>query len=338
MTMKRIVPVLALLALVAAACAGEPGPAAPQTYRVMVDGPSTAGANIQLSAFFPAALRVAAGDSVVFENRSSQAPHTVTFGISADRSNAPALITTKGEFAPAAFGPCYTDVAPGPMLETCPSSPSVQPRAFRGAGYWNSGLMPPPIGSTPAAATRTAVAIDPGTPAGSYRFVCLLHPFMTGTLEVVADGATRPTPAQVGDRSDRSIRQAIAAAATLDAPSPAAGEVAAGWGDRIAAVNRFGPAEISVRAGQAVTWKTMSPYEPHTITFQSPFSSAEDPKALIPLGPKSGSAYAGGVASSGFIGEGPFPTTTFSLVFTKPGTYSYVCILHPGMSGVVRVA
>jgi plastocyanin len=114
--------------------------------------------------------------------------------------------------------------------------------------------------------------------------------------------------------------------------------VTAGWGDELVAVNRFSPVSVSVKVGDTVTWTGQSPYMPHTISFESPFRGPSDPDAFLPAGAKSGSAYSGAVAHSGTIGPPPeFPTNSFSLKFTKAGTYTYICILHPGMAGVVEV-
>jgi len=94
---------------------------------------------------------------------------------------------------------------------------------------------------------------------------------------------------------------------------------------------------MNVKVGQSVTWKVGSPEEPHTVTFESPFKTPEDPGVLTPGGARSGARYSGGFAHSGLIGAKPFATDTFSLVFTKPGTYAYGCALHPGMGGQVVV-
>ena len=56
---------------------------------------------------------------------------------------------------------------------------------------------------------------------------------------------------------------------------------------------------------------------------------------VVPPSPYDGQTY----ANSGFLGEGiPFGRE-FSLTFSQPGTYQYVCVLHEdlGMSGFVVV-
>jgi plastocyanin len=73
------------------------------------------------------------------------------------------------------------------------------------------------------------------------------------------------------------------------------------------------------------------------VTFESPFKSPEEPGTFVPGGVASGARYTKGFSNSGLFGAQPFPTDSFSLVFTRAGTYSYICVLHPGMAGQVEV-
>jgi plastocyanin len=141
----------------------------------------------------------------------------------------------------------------------------------------------------------------------------------------------------VATRAKRQASVALQAAAAMAEPAPPAGDpaVTAGWGNYVTAVNRFSPAVLNIKAGQTVTWKGASLAEPHTVTFDSPFKTPEDAGVFTPGGARAGARYSGGFAHSGLIGAKPFPAETFSLVFTKPGTYPYVCVLHPGMAGQV---
>jgi len=69
----------------------------------------------------------------------------------------------------------------------------------------------------------------------------------------------------------------------------------------------FEPTKVRIRAGDAVLWHNPGDLG-HTITDK-----------------KDG-------WDSGFIGTG-----RFARVYTKPGRYPYVCVIHPGMKGVVVV-
>src|SRR5579884_3130182 len=98
---------------------------------------------------------------------------------------------------------------------------------------------------------------------------------------------------------------------------------------------QFYPNTITIDAGDTVTW-TFASLEPHTVTFlaagQATPPPPTDPSAPKPAG---GSTYdASTYTSSGFIAAG----YSYSLKFTKPGTYAYYCLLHqPEMEGTVVV-
>lgn len=70
----------------------------------------------------------------------------------------------------------------------------------------------------------------------------------------------------------------------------------------------FAPMQLSVSAGTTVTWKNADE-EPHTVTSES------------------------GAFRSGAIDGGG----SYFFKFLKPGTYKYVCSIHPQMTGMVIV-
>lgn len=334
--MRKILVILAVGALVAAGACGKSksssakGPTGPQSY--VVDADAAAPATQQIAAYFPGVLKVRPGDTITFANKSAHDPHTITFGISADHSNAPAPVINGGKnINPAEFQPCFADTSSPTM--TCPPPPAVAP-AYTGKGYWNSGWLAADLPNKSYKMTL-GTSIAPG----EYSYTCLLHPFMQGTIQVVAKDGDRLSPSAVAAAAATASRQQLANAAALKPPAATPGTVSAGYGDRIIAVMAFEPSTITIKAGETVTWKPGSLYEPHTVTFQSPFKSPGDPGATLPLGVKSGGSYTGGATSSGIFGPKPFPfpTDSFSLKFPKAGTYDYVCILHDGMKGTVTV-
>lgn len=71
----------------------------------------------------------------------------------------------------------------------------------------------------------------------------------------------------------------------------------------------FNPESLTVSANTTVKW-TNKDGVVHTVTSTTP-----------------------GQFDSGSIGNGG----TFSFTFTTPGTYSYYCVIHPDMTGVVVV-
>ena len=220
------------------------------------------------------------------------------------------------------------------------------PPVHGGRGYWNSGAVPFAIpgipNPPPAEAQRASVALSDSITPGSYHFLCLLHPFMEGTLEVVNSDGDRASPdtAARAAAAAHAIDEAAAGRITEPqaAPETRRTGISAGAGDKVTSVNTFFPASAKVKAGDTVVWKSGSLYEPHVVTFQSTFKSPQDKGALVPGGVASGKPFPGGYAHSGLFGPGPvFPADSFSLTFTRKGSYPYLCILHPGMGGVVEV-
>ena len=357
-TSRTLITAVSLsVALLGASCRGDDSPESsattttgaaasvavgPQNYTVIVDGPSTLGAeNFVLGAYFPKTLSVRPGDTVVFDNQSSNDIHTVTFGVKSDRSDQPPIVTPDGQENPAVFKPCYASDGPQPSMKSCPPQAPGTPE-FTGRGYWNSGVILPTSLPDAAGPKQATLKLDAATAPGPYTVVCLLHPFMQSTLQVVASDAERQTPDQVAGAADRELAQAKAAAAALTAPPldqpPNGVAVAASWGDQAAAINRFSPETVTIKVGQTVTWRSLSSWMPHTVSFEPPFTNPSEPNALLPAGARSGARFDGGVSHSGIFGPKPyFPVETFALTFTKAGQYPYLCLLHPGMAGTVRV-
>jgi len=336
------------LALIGTACTGagkqtstgeideDAIPVGAQTYTVDVDVPSPEGQKLQASVFLPVSLSVMPGDTVVFENRSTEAPHTVTFlPKDAPPPEPYPLVTKTGTANPLLFAPCYTATAPAAGAEACPEAPAAVPPVYAGTGFWSSGALAP---TTAAGAPHSvSLTVAPNIEPGSYNYTCALHPKMSGVLDVVASADLRRSTAATAKKAQRQRRAVLAGAAQLAEPAVNGAVVNAGWGDATFAVNKFSPAEVRAKAGQTVTWKATS-FEPHTVTFESPFLTPDDPGVLTPGGTKAGARYSGGFAHSGLVGPQPrFAGATFSLLFAKPGTYSYVCVLHPGMAGQVVV-
>ncbi|MFF3073420.1 cupredoxin family copper-binding protein [Kitasatospora sp. NPDC057904] len=93
-----------------------------------------------------------------------------------------------------------------------------------------------------------------------------------------------------------------------DAQTPAGTPVGS---DSVAIKNfAFAPAAVTVKAGTTVTW-TNQDSEPHTVTGQNN------------TGPLNSKALTTG--------------QSYSYTFTTPGTYSYLCTIHPFMTATVTV-
>ncbi len=121
--------------------------------------------------------------------------------------------------------------------------------------------------------------------------------------------------------------------------------VIAGGGTRDLAVisNAFHPRTIEVPVGAKVTWQFQGfhnvaflgggPFPP--LEVQEGGKSYFNPQVLFPAG---GPTYEGtGYRNSG-VPTDPSRPFSYSLTFTKPGTYRYVCVIHgPAMGGTVVV-
>lgn len=94
-------------------------------------------------------------------------------------------------------------------------------------------------------------------------------------------------------------------------PSSKAAPAAPVTGNAVAIKNfAFSPATLKVKAGTTVTW-TNQDTDAHTVT----------------------SAGSGGPLHSAALAT----HATFSYTFTKPGTYAYLCTIHPFMTATVEV-
>ena len=141
-----------------------------------VDLGQSASDGVELFAMFPSTLTVTAGTRVTFSmSLQTRETHTASFG---PRSYLKPLATS---FQAPVFSP----------VATYPSSPSsiVLTPASHGNGFANTGVLDRDLG-TPL--LRRA-AIDFTSP-GVYHFVCLVHPFMHGTIIVEA----APAPVVTG--------------------------------------------------------------------------------------------------------------------------------------------
>jgi plastocyanin len=111
--------------------------------------------------------------------------------------------------------------------------------------------------------------------------------------------------------------------------------------DQALQAQAFLPTTLTINEGDTVSW-TLNAFV-HTVTF---LSGGERPADVVPSDegpllnpavafPAGGPSYDGtGFVNSGILDQ---KGATFSLTFTKPGTYNYLCLLHPGMDGKVVV-
>src|SRR3990172_3487997 len=102
--------------------------------------------------------------------------------------------------------------------------------------------------------------------------------------------------------------------------------------------------ELRVLPGDTVTWTNRGAGAPHTVSFLAdgtpPPLLAPGPGGLVIANPvvafptRGGPTWGGGTfVSSGML----MPGQSWTLTFTRPGTYEYLCLFHPSMASRVIV-
>jgi plastocyanin len=204
--------------------------------------------------------------------------------------------------------------------------------------------------------------------AGNYKFVCLIHPGMTGVVHVQN---TLPLPYTQGFYDDEAADEARAIISDADHVTENRGKrhsnesnkvvmsgemVATGGGSQYLAIMRFLQGTTVVHVGDTVEWTNLDPIEPHTVTFFNEPMGPPPPPACSPAcaitTDSDGARHAtisstspAQIVHSGFIqaarqDANGFPTvdpgvTRFRVTFNVPGTFNYLCAIHDelGMKG-----
>jgi plastocyanin len=124
----------------------------------------------------------------------------------------------------------------------------------------------------------------------------------------------------------------------------------------------YTPQNVEIKAGETVVWyvRPLVPAEPHTVTFvfdnktmingflpgnqrvynPAIIDSNDITKIYLPNANLTITGTEKNVNSGWMFPSRAVPGTssTFSVTFEKPGTYNYLCLLHPWMVGKVVVA
>jgi plastocyanin len=270
--------------------------------------------------------------------------------------------------------PCYLRSGGPPEDPTtpCAKKDQVQPRFDGRQSYYNSGVIP----YQGVDGNTFTIRIADDAELGSYLFYCAIHGLsQKSEVEIVAADTDIPSQSEV-NREVRNETNAVTkdlvrlyrdAADDLKVTLPSLDEPLEGPfaglpGSDHTAINEFIPKELTVKAGAPITWKMMG--SDHSISFNPPryFPIMEFlDTGTIRINPKLGEAAGGAVEyvepeertdeappshdggtydgtgfwSSGLIGAEPY--LEYTMRITKPGTYSYACLLHPPMVGRIKV-
>lgn len=311
--MKRTLFSALALAVALAGCGGgsnntvPAGPTGPLTWYVQAGG-SQQNEALQALQYYPGTITIDAGDSITWKFPAGE-PHTVAF-----------------------LGP---KSAPPP-----PNDPSVPAPAggttYDGSTYTSSGFV---LGG------KTYTLTFPK--AGTYTYYCLIHGEMVGKVVVQPAGTAYPaTVGAVETQSASTLAADLTSASNVVAQFPYTSggpHLVVGMSPGLgqppfsnASVVRFldGPSitdtSVTVPVGTTVTWTNNDSNLPHTVTF--PVAGQTLPP-MDPFSPPSGgSTYDG----SAMTNSGPlFGGQSYSLTFTKPGTYTYDCLFHDDTENMI---
>lgn len=256
-----------------------------------------------------------------------------------------------------------------PAKTRCSEANSEQ-RPFTGRqALFNSGLIP--FQGKNANVFTMEIAED-ATP-GTYNYFCTYHWLdMSGTITVVPETKAIPSRSEVIAQARKEIEKmerpyvAQVRKATrgdfgnLRAPVaglPVPEDAGYAW------VNEFYPGKVEAKAGEPVTWGVHG--STHTISFNVPSyfpvfavnsrgDVVNDDRVDKPVGwdvPEPVEVSDGGPPPARTVDVGKwdggrafrssgllFDGDTFTVTFTKPGSYPYACLLHPAMIGTVKVS
>jgi plastocyanin len=205
---------------------------------------------------------------------------------------------------------------------------------------------------------------------GTYTYYCTIHPLMKARIKVVPKSATIPSVAADKKAVAKQLASTIAQLKRDLKRKDAAGNVVEmGRDTRKTSLLGFYPAKKTVPAGTTVEFH-MSPVtnEIHTVTFGSDavlakggFAEKLSQSLLAPLpgtgqngppvlgfpgaiffpsdpGPLTfdGTQH-GGFVSTGVLGREKPLKPAATVTFTAPGTYNFICLVHPEMKGQIVV-
>lgn len=276
-------------------------------------------AGYAVNQFGPNAVTVTAGSTLTFKNTWEE-PHTVTFPGSKP--------------VPPPSDPTWP----------VPTNPGVTV-AFDGVTYLSSGMV------------AKGQTFDVKFPtAGTYRFVCIIHPGMEGTVTAVAAGGTASTQAQLDAAAQKSFGDTLTALKAEAAKQTAKGvtketntdgsttwHVTVGGMVGTSDLQQFFLPTLSIKVGDTVVWESSIP-TPHTATFLGGDKLPVPPIPENPLVMQPSKVAAGGYSGTGYLNSGiigvGWPAKTFSAKFGAAGSFPYICILHvpQGMGGTITVA
>ena len=333
---SRVVTVMVCALLTLGACGQSEDPdepaeeaEAPSSVTLRTGPNDPEDPNIAVTEFLPEKVVVKTGTEVTWEYAGPE-PHSVTF-----------------------FPEGQTPPPPGADPSLSEGNEATGP--VDGATFINSGLRP----AGPDAPEPFKLTFDK---AGTFNYVCVIHPLMTGQVTVTDDEAEADSQAEITRRGDDELEQWLeegraAKQKLVSAPARSATEGnATVWSVEMGATTEhtdvlaFHPVSAAIKPGDRVVFVNNSG-APHTATFAGGAELPQNPesdeaKAAAP-GPSPQTLSMTRLFNTGWLPPNappgaapPEAARSYTYVVPESGDYSYVCILHApsGMVGTIKVA
>ena len=262
------------------------------------------------------------GAEVLLRNANrDEGTRSATHLLTSDRPGSGPPLFLRGVPNGAVWGACLGGTASASTV-TCPVPPVEGPDTWDGDAYVSLGAMLAGESRT----LRLSPSVEPGR---TLQLWCSLHPSLEVRLRVGEENAGADAPSV----------DVEAARAAVPRPSRHEVLVAPDSQDPLAELLAFVPAEITIAAGETVTWRVTGP-SPHTVELGGGEVELGDTTAVEarPDAPAAGWDGTGAVRS-GFLSSDPGAPggTAFSLRFLRPGRYAVHNRFHPQMTGTVVV-
>jgi len=284
----------------------------------------------------------------------------------------PGLFSSENGLSQAAAHPCFAKTEADLPLnqKECAKKNRVQPQFTGQYAYYSSGFIP----FEGARGNTFEMKVADNAKEGTYYYYCNVHGIPMGGKVTIKKGADVESQASMNRRGlEESKRISEPLLKVYDKEKAGRSEFKlplAGSGDDSTEsvegiVNEFTPRTIEAKVNDKVTWTFVGG---HTISFNVPpytplfkfnkkgelgFNESLDKAAGGWPGAPEGSDDEGDgpprarlhLDAGNFDGSGGLKSSgtgfdtgdTYSVTFTKAGTYPYACLIHPGMIGKVVV-
>ena len=268
--------------------------------------------------------------------------------------------------------PCYLDKESDLPLnnKACTKAQQKQPEFTGRQAYYSSGFIP----FEGSRGNSFDMKIADNAKDGTYFYYCNVHGVLMSGAITVKKGATVESQAALNRRgkaeADRTAKPLLAVyKKELEGNGQYKGNLAGSGDDSTeqleGGILEFTPRTINTPANKPVTWTFIGD---HTITFNVPPYTPIfkfDKKGVFGFNQSLDKSKGGwpGAPESDYHGDGPPPPPvhvdagtwdgaggihssgtgwnngdTYTVTFSKKGTYPYACLIHPGMIGKVVVS